>query len=80
VADEALSMGYVVGGAGTAGNEPVLLGAVGPGLAGFGVAGALRDPRLETYAGQARTGGNDNWGGGAALRCARRSPRRVPSR
>ncbi len=73
-------MGYVVGGAGTAGNEPVLLGAVGPGLAGFGVAGALRDPRLETYAGQARTGGNDNWGGGAALRCARRSPRRVPSR
>ena len=68
VADEVLSMGYVVGGAGTAGNKPVLLRAVGPGLAAFGVAGALRDPRLETYVGQARTGGNDNWGGGAALR------------
>lgn len=67
-ADEVLSMGYVVGGAGTAGSKPVLLRAVGPGLAAFGVAGVLRDPRLETYAGQARTGGNDNWGGGAALR------------
>jgi len=68
VADEVLSMGYVVGGAGAAGNKPVLLRAVGPGLAAFGVAGALRDPRLETYAGQVRTGGNDNWGGSAALR------------
>jgi hypothetical protein len=68
VTDEVLSMGYVVGGAGTAGNKSVLIRAVGPGLSAFGVAGALRDPRLETYAGQARTGGNDNWGGGAALR------------
>ncbi len=68
VADEVLSMGYVVGGGGTAGNKSVLIRAVGPGLTAFGVAGALRDPRLETYAGQARTGGNDNWGGGAALR------------
>lgn len=68
IADEVLSMGYVVGGAGTAGNKSVLIRAVGPGLTTFGVAGALRDPRLETYAGQVRTGGNDNWGGGAALR------------
>ena len=68
VADEVLSMGYVVGGGGTAGSKSVLIRAVGPGLTAFGVAGALRDPRLETYAVQARTGGNDNWGGGAALR------------
>lgn len=70
VADEVLSMGYVVGGAGTSGNKSVLLRAVGPALAAFGVAGALRDPRLETYVGASRTGGNDNWGGGAALRDA----------
>ena len=34
----------------------------GPSLSLFGVTGALADPTLELYAGQARIATNDNWG------------------
>jgi hypothetical protein len=59
------TMGYVVGGG--AGNRPLLIRAVGPGLAAFGVPGTLSDPKLDLYSGSTLSGGNDNWGGGASL-------------
>ncbi len=59
------TMGYVVGG--PAGTRSLLVRAVGPGLAAFGVPGTLSDPKFELYTGSALTGGNDNWGGGASL-------------
>lgn len=40
----------------------VLVRAVGPGLAPFGVTGLLADPRLELFQGAARIAENDNWG------------------
>lgn len=56
-----LIAGFVV--SGTTGKR-VLLRAIGPALTGFGVAGALADPRLRLYA---AAGGlvvdNDNWSG-----------------
>lgn len=59
------TMGYVVGGA--AGTRSLLVRAIGPGLAAFGVPGTLSDPKLELYTGSTLSGGNDNWGGGASL-------------
>jgi hypothetical protein len=59
------TMGYVVGGA--VGTKPLVVRAVGPGLAAFGVPGTLPDPKFELYSGSTLTGANDNWGGGAAL-------------
>jgi hypothetical protein len=59
--------GFVVGG-----NVPlkVLIRAVGPTLASFGVSGVLADPKLELYGGPDKIGENDNWGGTATLRDA----------
>lgn len=52
--------GFVVTGAGP---KQVLIRAVGPGLAAFGVADALRDAGLNVYdAGGRRVAMNDNWG------------------
>ena len=57
---DALIGGFVV-----AGNTPqrVLVRAVGPALQGFGVQGALADPRLSVYRGSTVVAENDNWGG-----------------
>jgi hypothetical protein len=41
-----LIVGFVVGGLGTSGDEPLLIRASGPALAQFGVAGVLADPEL----------------------------------
>ena len=61
---QALNVGMVVaGGSPTGGTLPVLLRAVGPSLAGFGVPNVLADPRLELYSGSVRRGENDDWGG-----------------
>ena len=59
-----LVAGFVVGG-----NVPlqVLIRAVGPTLASFGVSGVLADPRLELYSGSQKIGENDDWGGTATL-------------
>ncbi len=46
---------------GTGGNKTLLLRATGPALAGFGVAGALADPKLELYSGSTKIAENDNW-------------------
>jgi hypothetical protein len=62
-----LVAGFVVGG-----NVPlqVLIRAVGPTLASFGVSGVLADPKLELYGGSQKIGENDDWGGTAPLRDA----------
>ena len=59
-----LIAGFYVGGL-TARN--VLIRAVGPTLAVFGVAGALADPKLELFNGATRINENDDWRGDAAL-------------
>jgi len=66
---EALTPGFVMTGPG---RKQLVIRAIGPALAGFGVAGALSDTRLEVI----RAGStdammsNDNWGGTPALRDA----------
>lgn len=62
-----LIVGFVVGGAGTAGNKPLLLRGVGPSLGALGVAGALADPQLALYRDATRLAGNDNWDGDGAV-------------
>ncbi len=62
------TVGFVIGGATP---RAVLVRAVGPGLAGVGVAnGFVADPRLALFAGATRINENDNWGGTAALTAA----------
>ncbi|MDO8540711.1 MAG: immunoglobulin domain-containing protein [Opitutaceae bacterium] len=64
-----LIAGFTIGGSG---KKTVLLRAIGPALAGFGVTGVLLDPQLQLY----RTGAsaaiatNDDWGNTTALRNA----------
>lgn len=67
---ESFSLGYVVGGSGVSGMKPLVIRAVGPSLAAVGLAGVLDDPKLQLFAAGARSGENDNWGGGALLRDA----------
>jgi hypothetical protein len=67
---DSFTMGYVVGGVGTAGIKSLLVRAAGPALAAFGIQGVLADPRLELFAGSTKTGENDNWGGSEELRTA----------
>ncbi len=68
--DAAVIPGFVLAG-GT--SRSVLVRAVGPGLARFGVGGLLADPVLTVQRGGAPVGANDNWqegGGGAAVAAA----------
>ncbi len=59
-----VTLGFVL-----AGTTPrtVLLRAVGPGLADFGVTGTLADPAVTLLRGQIVQGGNDDWAGNAAI-------------
>ncbi|MDB6093133.1 MAG: peptidase and in kexin sedolisin [Verrucomicrobia bacterium] len=65
--DNSLIVGFVVGGANTAGSTTLLIRGVGPTLADYGVGGALADPLLQVT--QSVNGAalpidtNDNWGG-----------------
>jgi hypothetical protein len=59
---QTLIVGFVVGGAGTSGAKPLLVRGIGPALTGFGVGGALADPKIELYnAGATKLFENDNW-------------------
>ncbi|HEY1110294.1 MAG TPA: immunoglobulin domain-containing protein [Opitutaceae bacterium] len=63
-----LTAGFVI-----AGTRPkvLLIRAIGPGLAGFSVAGFMPDPKIELFDGQrASLATNDNWGGASALATA----------
>jgi hypothetical protein len=64
---DTVTLGTIVGGAGTLGTQPLLVRAAGPSLAAFGLAGPLADPRFELYAGETKVGENDDWGGSANL-------------
>ncbi|MBL9209508.1 MAG: metallophosphoesterase [Opitutaceae bacterium] len=61
--------GFVLGGAG---GKTVVVRAVGPTLAGFGVAGVLADPQFSLVRGDATLLANDNWNArdGAAMTAA----------
>jgi hypothetical protein len=61
-----LTLGFVVGGAGTTGAQSLIVRATGPALAAFGVSGFLPDPTLAVFQGASAVGANDNWGVSAA--------------
>lgn len=50
--------------------KPVLLRALGPGLAPLIAANTFADPKLTVYQGSSSIASNDNWGGTAALKAA----------
>lgn len=62
-----LIVGFVVGGAGTVGNKPLLLRGAGPSLTALGVPGALGDPRLALFRDATQLASNDNWDGNATV-------------
>jgi arabinogalactan endo-1,4-beta-galactosidase len=62
--------GFVVGGAGAAGTESLLLRASGPALASFGVEGTLPDPDLTLSGPGGVIATNDAWGGDARIAAA----------
>lgn len=64
---DSFTLGTVMGGAGTGGTKPLLVRAVGPSLASFGVGDPLGDPVMELFADSTRINANDNWGGTDAL-------------
>ena len=64
---DVLIAGFVVGGSTS---KTVLIRAIGPSLAEYGVTGTLADPRLELYQGDTRLFANDDWNGAEALRSA----------
>jgi hypothetical protein len=65
-----LIAGFVVGGQGTSGSEPLLIRGSGPALAAFGVGGTLPDPQLQLYSGSTVLGTNNGWGGSASISSA----------
>lgn len=68
--DGALIGGFVVGGEKS---KRILVRALGPALAGFGLAGALTDPHLRLYRGAELLASNDNWGGDPLVASAART-------
>jgi len=61
------TFGFVVGGAGTSGNKPMLMRAAGPSLTQLGVTGVLVDPLMEFYNGTTKLSQNDDWSGDASI-------------
>lgn len=55
---DVLIAGFTISGSGT---KRLLIRAVGPKLADFGVGGVLADPKLSVYSGQTEVAENDNW-------------------
>ena len=64
------TVGAVVGGPNTTGTKPLLVRAVGPSLAAFGITTALGDSKVEVFAGGTTVAANDNWSGDVALSTA----------
>ena len=62
-ANQIVIVGFTMSG----GSKSVLLRAVGPSLATFGVPDVMANPKLDLYAGGIKVDSNDNWGGSAAL-------------
>lgn len=68
----AMTVGAVVGPRSQSESLPLVIRAVGPGLAAFGVTGVMDDPQLTLYRSgdSSPLGSNDDWGGGANLATA----------
>jgi hypothetical protein len=64
--------GILIAGFSINGNQPkqILIRAIGPALAPFGVTGALANPKLELYRGSALVQDNNGWAGNADLAAA----------
>jgi hypothetical protein len=64
-----LIAGFVVGGQGTSGSEPLLIRASGPALVPFGVGGTLPDPQLtlDNQSTGAVIASNSLWGGNSSI-------------
>lgn len=64
-----LTAGFAIGGTAS---KSILIRAIGPTLATtpFNVGGTVADPQLALFSGSTQIGGNDNWGGTAALAAA----------
>ena len=62
-----LIAGFVVGGAGTAGKESLLIRGSGPALVPFGVTGTLADPQLQLFSGSTVLGTNNGWAGATTI-------------
>ena len=62
-----LIVGFVVGGLGTSGSEPLLIRASGPALAAFNVAGTLADPELTLNNAVGVVASNNGWNGDATV-------------
>ncbi|HZZ19412.1 MAG TPA: immunoglobulin domain-containing protein [Opitutaceae bacterium] len=65
-----LIAGFVVGGQGTSGTEPLLVRSSGPALQPFNVPGFLPDPTLTLNSASAQIDGNAGWGGSASISAA----------
>lgn len=66
-AGDSFSLGYVVSGASATNPKPLVIRAAGPSLAALGVSATHADPKLELFAGSAKSGENDDWGGAPAV-------------
>jgi sugar lactone lactonase YvrE len=69
-ATNALITGFVIGGQGNSGSEPVLIRGSGPALVPFGVSGTLPDPELQLYStgsGGSLLSTNTSWSGAPAI-------------
>ena len=62
-ASQTLIVGFTMAG----GAKPILVRAVGPGLAAFGVPATMDDPRLALFDGATSVASNEDWGGGSSL-------------
>jgi hypothetical protein len=68
--ENALIIGFVVGGQDTSGSEPLLIRAAGPALAQFGVSGSLPDPELQLYASNGLVASDSGWAGNPQIASA----------
>lgn len=64
---DSFSVGYVVSGASEANPKPLVIRVAGSSLGALGYPGTLPDPKLELFAGSAKTTENDNWGGSTSM-------------
>lgn len=62
-----LTVGFTLGGGSATTAKPVLLRAIGPTLAAFGVGGALPNPSLAVFSGANIVARNDDWSGNALV-------------
>jgi hypothetical protein len=67
---QAMTIGFVTGGAGTSGLQTLLIRASGPALTAYGVTGILPDPALTVLNGSAVVTSNAGWGSPASNQAA----------